>query len=169
MKCTTEEVFRKKAIVWLWVTMLSLAVMILLLLCLISYKQQDFPPESQKVSKSSQEGKTNKKLPPDINNALGFEIIAVRKRNEDDQYSHVIVSVKITNISGKHIKNGDVTCVMQDDTGKNVAIVKEAVIFEIEGGLAQGRSIYHDFTLYTYPLNMSSAICNTDYVTYYEQ
>jgi len=171
MKYGTEiEVSRNKAIGWFWITMLSLAVMIVLLLGISFYKQQDFQPESQKVPKSSQEEKTKKKLPPDVSNALGFEIIALRKRNSDDpQFAHVKVSVKITNISGKHIKNGEVTCVMQDDTGKNVAIQKKTVILEMYGGLAPGRSLYEDFTLYTYPLNMSSAICNTDNVTYYEQ
>lgn len=162
------NVFQKNVTRWFWFTVWSIMVGFFVLLCISVHNERQIDNQEKIKKNKVLEKEAPENLSPSIDGALTFELISIRKENEDDKkYANVTVSVKITNTSQRHIKNAEATCVMKNELGKSIAICKETVIFACDGGLAPSRSIYHDFKLYTYPLDMTQAEFNADTVIFY--
>lgn len=57
----------------------------------------------------------------------------------------VVVGVKATNRSGRHVRSAEGTCVLLDEDGKERCFEKRMIAYEHEGGIAPGASVYQNF------------------------
>ena len=82
----------------------------------------------------------------DTENQLGFNLI----NSKDLGNNFVLVNLKITNLTDKHIDNAQAGCILKDENHAEISYEKHYVIKSDEGGLAPHASKDHVFYLYNH-------------------
>ncbi|MFA5239548.1 MAG: hypothetical protein WC476_07580 [Phycisphaerae bacterium] len=78
---------------------------------------------------------------------LEFDVIST-KSYENEMLG---VQVKITNLSSHHINSCEVTCILKNGEGKDLAFERHYVIKSTEGGLSPGNSTYFEYVINVQP------------------
>ena len=85
-------------------------------------------------------------------NVLDFQVISSKTLGKDT----IEIKVKITNLTNKHISDAHVTCILEDEKGKEITSQKHNVSKSSEGGLLPNKSTYFTYILFGDPSKAKS-------------
>lgn len=97
-------------------------------------------------TEETKEGKTEKSEAMN-SNPLEFDVISTKSYGNE----MLGVQVKVTNLSNHHINGCEVTCILKDGEGKDLAFERHYAIKSTEGGLSPGNSTYFEYVINVQP------------------